>query len=112
MSARTWNKDRAEKRIASKIAQLPLNEIEIKDYVRDTDLTSLAGHVAYRVDGAHLYADILNLTDMLHVTSVEGETCHRRTLRFYSICITAQFIAFFSASTLCSWISIISACIL
>ncbi len=85
MSTRTWNKDRAEKRIASKIAQLPLNDIEIKDYVRDTDLTNLPSHVAYRVDGAHLYADILNLSDMLDVTAVEGETCHRRTLRFLNL---------------------------
>ena len=31
---------------------------------------------------AHLYADIVNLDDILGVTDVEGETCHRRTLRF------------------------------
>jgi len=85
MSTRAWNRDRAAKRIESKIAQLSLNDIEIKDYVRDTDLTNLPGHVAYRVDGVHLYADILNLTDMLHVTAVEGETCHRRTLRFLNL---------------------------
>ncbi len=85
MSTRTWNKDRAAKRIESKIAQVSLNDIEVRDYVRDTDLSNLPGHVAYRVDGAHLYADILNLTDMLHVTAVEGETCHRRTLRFLNL---------------------------
>ncbi len=85
MSTRTWNRDRAAKRIDSKITQLSLNDIEIKDYVRDTDLTNLPSHVAYRVDGVHLYADILNLTDMLHVTEVEGETCHRRTLRFLNM---------------------------
>lgn len=85
MATRTWSKDRAGKRIDSKIADLPLKDIEIKDYVRDTDLTNLPGTVAYRVDGAHLYADILNLNDMLHVTEVEGETCHRRTLRFLNL---------------------------
>jgi hypothetical protein len=85
MSPRTWNKDRAAKRIDKKIAQLPLNDIEIKDYVRDTDLSNLPSHVAYRLDGVHLYADILNLTDMLHVTELEGETCHRRTLRFLNL---------------------------
>ena len=85
MSARTWNKDRALKRIDAKIGELPTRDIEIRDYVRDTDLTNLPSRLAYRVDGAHLYADILNLDDMLHVTEVEGEMCHRRTLRFLNL---------------------------
>lgn len=81
----SWNKERATKRINDKIASLPLKDIEIKDYVRDTDLSALPSHVAYRVNGAHLYADILNLNDMLHVTDVEGEMCHKRTLRFLNL---------------------------
>jgi class 3 adenylate cyclase len=85
MGTRTWNKERATKRIDAKIDALPLKDIEIKDYVRDTDLRNLPGHVAYRVNGAQLYADILNLTDMLNVTAVEGEICHRRTLRFLNM---------------------------
>jgi len=85
VATRSWNKDRATKRIDSKISGLPLKAIEIKEYVRDTDLTNLPGNVAYRVDGVHLYADILNLSHMLHVTDVEGETCHRRTLRFLNL---------------------------
>lgn len=85
MATRTWNKDRAAKRIDAKIAELPLEKIEIKEYVRDTDLTNLPSTVAYRLDGVHLYADILNLSDMLHVTETEGETCHRRTLRFLNL---------------------------
>jgi class 3 adenylate cyclase len=85
VATRSWNKDRAGKRIDSKISELPLKEIEIKEYVRDTNLANLPRNVAYRVDGVHLYADILNLSDMLHVTDVEGETCHRRTLRFLNL---------------------------
>ncbi|MGA2214174.1 MAG: adenylate/guanylate cyclase domain-containing protein [Bryobacteraceae bacterium] len=85
MATRTWNKERAGKRIDGKISGLPLKDIEIKKYVRDTDLTNLPGNVAYRVEGVHLYADILNLSDMLNVTDVEGETCHRRTLRFLNL---------------------------
>lgn len=85
MGTRTWNRERAEKRINAKIDELPLRNIEIKQYVRDTDLTNLAGNVAYRVDGVHLYADILNLRDMLHVTDVEGETCHKRTPPFATL---------------------------
>lgn len=85
MSSRAWNKDVATTRIDSRIAELPLDDIEIKEFVRDTDLTNLPRNVAYRIDGVHLYADILNLVDMLHVTDVEGETCHRRTLRFLNL---------------------------
>lgn len=85
MATRSWNKDRASKRVDSKIGELPLKDIEIKEFVRDTDLTNLPGNVAYRIDGVHLYADILNLSDMLHVTDTEGETCHRRTLRFLNL---------------------------
>jgi class 3 adenylate cyclase len=82
MSSKTWNENRADKRIQAKIDDMPLSGITIKPYVRDTDLENISKHVAYRVNGVHLYADILNLKDMLHVTDVEGETCHRRTLRF------------------------------
>jgi class 3 adenylate cyclase len=85
VATRTWNKDRAAKRIDAKIAELPIKEIEIKEYVRETDLRDLPRNVAYRLDGVHLYADILNLSDMLHVTDFEGETCHRRTLRFLNL---------------------------
>src|ERR1039457_3402106 len=85
MATRTWKKERAPDRIGAKIKELPINDIEIKEFVRDTDLTNLPRNVAYRIDGVHLYADILNLSDMLHVTEVEGETCHRRTLRFLNL---------------------------
>lgn len=85
MATRSWNKEGAGKRIDGKISGLPLKNIEIKEYVRDTDLTNLPGNVAYRVDGVHLYADILNVSEMLHVTDVEGETCHRRTFRFLNL---------------------------
>src|ERR1017187_5633700 len=85
MATRTWKKERAADRIGAKIKELPINDIEIKEFVRDTDLTNLPRNVAYRIDGVHLYADILNLVDMLHVTDVEGETCHRRTLRFLNL---------------------------
>jgi class 3 adenylate cyclase len=85
MAGRNWNKDRAQKRIDAKIQAMPLNAIEIKEYVRDTNLSELSNTTAYRVDGVHLYADILNVKDMLAVTEVEGETCHKRTLRFLNL---------------------------
>lgn len=85
MATRTWKKERAGDRISAKIKGLPTKDIEIKEFVRDTDLTNLPGNVAYRLDGVHLYADILNVAGMLHVTDVEGEMCHRRTLRFLNL---------------------------
>jgi class 3 adenylate cyclase len=85
VGTRTWNKDRATKRIDAKIDALPVKDIEIKEYVRDMSLSGLANTTAYRVDGVHLYADILNLEDMLNVTNVEGETCHKQTLRFLNL---------------------------
>lgn len=85
MSTRTWNRERAAKRLQQKIDGLPTKDIQIKDYVRDTDLSGLPNNVAYRVDGVHVYADILNLDEMLHVTQVESETCHRRVLRFLNL---------------------------
>jgi len=85
MATRNWNKERAAERIQARIAEMPIRDIEIKEYVRDIDLTNLPRTTAYRVDGVHIYADILNLDDMLHVTDVEGETCHRRTLRFLNL---------------------------
>lgn len=85
MAGRNWKKDRATQRIDDRIASLPVRDIAIKDYVRDTNLANLPRNVAYRLDGVHLYADILNLADMLNVTGVEGETCHRRTLRFLNL---------------------------
>lgn len=61
-------KDRASERIDTWMKNMLLKDIEIREFVRETDLTNLPGSVAYRLDGAHLYADILNLSDMLHVT--------------------------------------------
>ncbi len=83
--ARTWNRDRAKKRIETRMAEVAVKDIEIRKYVRDTNLQDLPRNVAYRVDGVHVYADILNLEDMLNVTATEGETCHRRTLRFLNL---------------------------
>jgi class 3 adenylate cyclase len=85
VASRSWDKDAASARIDSRISELPLSTIQIKEFVRDTDLTNLPRNLAYRIDGVHLYADILNLVDLLHVTDIEGETCHRRTLRFLNL---------------------------
>jgi len=76
----TWNKDRAEKRIATRFEEV--REVDIREYKRDTSLDGIPVARAYRVHGAHIYIDIVNLQDILGCTGVEGETCHKRTLRF------------------------------
>lgn len=81
--AKTWNKDRAVTHIDRKIADVVT--VSIKDYGREKSLSNIAVNEAYRVDGVHMYADILNLDEMLNVTGVEGERCHQRTLRFLDL---------------------------
>ncbi len=81
--AHHWNYDRAAAHIKRKIKDV--EAVEIVDYTRDRSLENIPTNKAYRVKAAHLYADILNLDDMLAVTNVEGETCHRRALRFLNL---------------------------
>lgn len=76
----TWNHDRAAAHIDAKLKDV--EKVEIIDYKRDLSLENIPTNRAYRVNAAHVYVDILNLDDMLAVTQVEGETCHKRTLRF------------------------------
>lgn len=81
--AHTWNYDRAADHIDKKIKAV--ESVEVVDYTRDLSLENIPVNKGYRVDGVHLYADILNLDEMLAVTTTEGETCHRRTLRFLNL---------------------------
>ncbi len=83
MSSRSWKKKVASDRIQSRLEEV--KSVIVKDYVRDTNLNNLPTSTAYRVSGVHIYVDILNLEEMLGTTNVEGETCHRRTLRFLNL---------------------------
>jgi hypothetical protein len=78
--SKSWNHDRAADHIDKKMEDV--KEVIIKEYARDMSLESIPKNVGYRVDGVHMYADILNLDDMLNATDAEGPECHRRTLRF------------------------------
>lgn len=80
MPKRTWNEDSAKSRIETRLAEV--SNVTIKNYVRDTDLTSLGTNVAYRVDGVHLYVDIINIKELLETTATDGERAHKRALRF------------------------------
>lgn len=79
----TWNHDRASKHIDKKLDDV--EKIEIVDYSREMSLENIATNKAYRLNAVHLYADILNLDDMLAITETEGVTCHRQTLTFLNL---------------------------
>lgn len=83
MTTHTWDYNRSLERIEKSIDSVA--SVEIKEYVRYTSLISIAKNRAYKVDAVHLYADIVNLDDMLDSTDAEGETCHKRTLRFLDL---------------------------
>lgn len=80
---KSWKYDRAADHIDTKLKDV--ETVKIVDYCRDMSLESIPPNKAYRVAGVHLYADILNLSDMLNVTAEEGIACHRRTLRFLNL---------------------------
>ncbi|RWM12852.1 MAG: transcriptional regulator [Mesorhizobium sp.] len=78
-----WKHDRAKDAIDARIKEV--ESVTVVDYKRDTSLTSIPTNKAYRMDAVHLYVDILNMHDMLESTQSEGETCHKRTLRFLNL---------------------------
>ena len=81
--AKTWNQKRAADHIDRKLAEV--ETVNVVDLKRDTSLENIPVSKAYRTNGVHIYADILNLDDMLGVTGDEGSTCHKRTLRFLNL---------------------------
>ncbi|MER8747998.1 hypothetical protein NKH57_01720 [Mesorhizobium sp. M1050] len=78
-----WKYDRAKDAIDARIKEV--EAVTVVDYKRDTSVTSIPKNKAYRMDAVHLYVDILNLEGMLESTQSEGETCHKRTLRFLNL---------------------------
>ncbi|MBZ9897640.1 hypothetical protein LB545_25300 [Mesorhizobium sp. BR1-1-6] len=78
-----WKYDRAKDAIDARIKEV--ESVTVVDYKRDTSLKSIPTNKAYRMDAVHLYVDILNLRGMLESTQSEGETCHKRTLRFLNL---------------------------
>jgi class 3 adenylate cyclase len=83
MTTRTWKYNTAKERLSKSIDSV--KTVTVVDYVKDMSLENIPKNKAYRMDAVHLYADILNLDEMLTSTDVEGETCHKRTLRFLDL---------------------------
>ena len=79
----SWKHDRALEAINKRIDEV--KKVDIVDYTRDMSLESIPTSKAYRIDSVHMYVDILNLADILATTAIEGERCHKRTLRFLNL---------------------------
>lgn len=80
MATHTWNYDRAKKRIDAQIDAV--KDVEILEYTKERSLKDLSKKTAVRMDAVHVYADILNLDDILETTDTEGVRSHQRALRF------------------------------
>jgi class 3 adenylate cyclase len=76
----SWKYERAKDAIDKRLTEV--EHVDIVEYKRDMSLESIPTNKAYRVDAVHMYADILNLSDILATTETEGERCHKRALRF------------------------------
>lgn len=75
-----WDQKRAADHIDKKLADV--EEVVIKDYVRDMSLENIRTNEAYKVEAAQIYVDIVNLDGILGTTATEGITSHKRALRF------------------------------
>jgi len=78
----SWKQDRSDKRIATRYAEVEGDKVKVVEYKREMSLDNIPVWKAYRMDAAHLYIDIINISELLGSTAAEGETCHKRTLRF------------------------------
>jgi class 3 adenylate cyclase len=76
----SWKQDRTDKRLATRYKEV--EKVDVRDYTREMSLDNIPVGRAYRMDAVHVYIDILNVDELLSCTQIEGETCHKRTLRF------------------------------
>lgn len=81
--ANSWKYDRAKTAIDARIKDV--ENVAVVDYTRTTSLQSIPTNKAYRLNGVHIYVDIVNFEDMLWSTDTEGETSHKRALRFLNL---------------------------
>lgn len=79
----TWDHSRAKARIDQSIKDV--SNVEIVEYTKGLALENIPRAKAYRMDSVHLYADILNLDEILANQDSEGVRCHQRTLRFLNL---------------------------
>jgi class 3 adenylate cyclase len=83
MMAHSWSTNKATDRINKLLDEVKY--VTIVEYSRDMSLANIPKNKAYRSDSVHLYVDILNLDEILATTDSEGETCHKRALKFLNL---------------------------
>lgn len=81
--AHNWNFERTQTRINTAINEV--SEVSISEYTRDMSLKNIPKNKAYRTESVHLYIDIFNMDELLGVTATEGETSHKKTLKFLNL---------------------------
>jgi hypothetical protein len=79
-----WSENNARSRIESALRKV--ETVEVVDYSGLGPLNAIPIAKAVRVDGVHLYVDIMNMEEVLGTTATEGERSHKRTLRFLDLC--------------------------
>lgn len=79
----TWKASTTENRVAQAIENL--GAITIKDLTREKDFGKLSIREAYRVDGVHMYVELTNAAELLESSISEGETCHKKYIRFLNL---------------------------
>lgn len=81
MTAIGWSFERAKNKIEQQLDKV--SDAEVVDYTREIgSLSTIPLRKGYRVDGVHIYIDVLNIDDMLDNISNETEMCHQRVLKF------------------------------
>ena len=66
-----WNRDESERRVREHLDTM--GEIEIKPYTREMDLDNLSETCCRSIFGAHVYAEIRNLSDLVGQRTTKAE---------------------------------------
>jgi class 3 adenylate cyclase len=79
----SWTKEQSRARVRAALKDV--ENVEILDLVRETDLSNIPLNRAYRVQGSHLYLDITNAASLMETGASESERSHKRYLRYLHV---------------------------
>src|SRR4051812_28746512 len=80
-----WKRATSEARVRQSLRDL--DRVDVVDLTREVDLATAKIPLgkAYRVDGVHIYLDIVNADSLLSSDQSESERAHKRFLRYLHI---------------------------